>query len=95
MNSIVYSYAIWVQTLASCKGRGGVVITGGLEIVVTGEVFLVDHTFCRSWQSCPFAVARILGKCLQTRAELRPVHVVKKPAMIAVVQVDTTGLKAD
>ena len=36
---------------------------------------------------------RLLGKCFRTRAELRPGHVVKKPEVIAVVQVDTTRLK--
>ena len=40
-------------------------------------------------------MARLLGKYLRTRAEVRPGHVVKKPAVMAVVQVDTTGLKAD
>ena len=39
-------------------------------------------------------MARLLGKCLRTRAEVIPGHVVKKPAVMAVVQVDTTGLKA-
>ena len=39
-------------------------------------------------------VARLLGKCFLTRAELRSVHVVKKPVVIVVVQVDMTGLKA-
>ena len=39
-------------------------------------------------------MARLLGKFFRTRAELRPGHVVKKPAVIAVVQVDTTGMKA-
>ena len=39
------------------------------------------------------AVARLLGKSFCTSAELRPGHVVKKPAVIAVVQVETTGLK--
>ena len=72
-----------------------VVITGGLEMVVAGEVFLVDHTSCWSWRRCPFVVARLLGKCLRTRAEVRLGHVVKKPAVMAVVQVNTTGLKAD
>ena len=62
---------------------------------VAGEVFMVDRTFCRSWGMCPFAVARLLGKCLRTRAEVRPGHVVKKPALMAAVQVDTTGLKDD
>ena len=62
-------------------------------MVVAGEVFLVDRMFCRSWKRCPFAVARLLSKCFRTRAELIPGHVVKKPAVIAVVQVDTTGLK--
>ena len=35
-----------------------------------------------------------MGECFQTIVELRPGHVVKKPAVIAVVQVDTTELKA-
>ena len=62
-------------------------------MVVAGEVFLVDCTFFLSWQRFPFLVAMLLGKCFQTRAELRPVHVVKKPAVIAVVHDVTTGLK--
>ena len=40
-------------------------------------------------------MARLLGKCLRTRAEVRPGHVEKKPEVMAEVQVDTTGLKAD
>ena len=40
-------------------------------------------------------MAILLGKCFQTKAEVRPGHVVKKPAVIAVVHVETTGLKAD
>ena len=36
-----------------------------------------------------------MGKCLRTRSEVNPGHVVKKPEVMAVVQVDTTGLKAD
>ena len=63
-------------------------------MVVAGEVFLEEHTFCRSWRRCPFAVAMLLGKRFRTRAELRPGHVVKKPAVIAVVHVDTTRMKA-
>ena len=94
MNYIVCRYAISVRTLSSCEGSGGVVITGGLEMVLTGEVFLMYCTFCWSWRRCPFAVAMLLGKCFGTRAELRPGHVVKKPAVIAVVHDDTTGLKA-
>ena len=35
-----------------------------------------------------------MGKFLQTRSELIPGHVVKKPVVMAVVQVDTTGMKA-
>ena len=62
---------------------------------VAGEVVLVERTFCRSWPRRPFAVARLLGKCLRTRAEVSPGHVVKKPEVMAAVQVDTTGLKAD
>ena len=64
-------------------------------MVVAGEVVLVDHTFCRSWSRLPFAVSRLLGKCLRTRAEVNRVHVVKKPEVMAAVQVDMTGLKDD
>ena len=63
-------------------------------MVVAGEVFLVDCTFCRYWQRCPFAVAMLLGKCFRTRADVRPGHVVKKPAVIMVVHDVTTGLRA-
>ena len=80
--------------MSSCKGSVGVVITGGLETVVTGDVFLVDRTFCWSWRRCPFAVAMLLGKCFQTRADVSLSHVVKKPEVIAVVHDYTTVLKA-
>ena len=63
-------------------------------MVVAGEVFLVDRTFCRSWRRCPFAVAVLWGRKFQTIADVRPGHVVKKPAVIVVVHDDTAGLKA-
>ena len=94
MNPIVCRYAIWVQTVSSCEGRVGVVITGGLETVVAGDVLLVDRTFCLSWRRCRFAVAMLLSKFFRTRADVSPGHVVKKPAVIAVVHDDMTGLKA-
>ena len=40
-------------------------------------------------------MARILGTCLRTIAEVSPGHVMKKPEVTVAVQVDTTGLKAD
>ena len=63
-------------------------------MVVAGEVFLVDCTFFWSWRRCPFAVAMLLGKFFRTRVDVRPGHVVKKPAVILVVHDDTEGLKA-
>ena len=42
----------------------------------------------------PFAVAMLLGKFFRTRADVIPGHVVKKPAVIAVVHDETKGLKA-
>ena len=36
-----------------------------------------------------------MGKSLQTRAEINPGHVLKKPEVMAVVQVNKKGLKAD
>ena len=94
MNSSVCRYAIRVWIVSSCGGRVEVVITGGLETGVAGEVFLLKCTFCRSWQRCPFALDMLLGKCFLTRAVVSPGHVVKKPAVIVVVHDDTTGLKA-
>ena len=40
-------------------------------------------------------MARILGTCLRTIAEVSPGHVMKKPEVMTAVQVDTTGLKDD
>ena len=77
VNSTACRYAIWVRTPGSCEVRGRVSITGGSEMGVVGEVVLVDCMFCRSWRRRPLAVARLLGKCLGTRAEVRPGHVVK------------------
>ena len=77
VNLTVCRYTIWVLTPGSCKGRGGVVITGGLEMGVGGEVVLVERTFFQSWCRLPLAVARLLGKCLGTRVEVRPGHEVK------------------
>jgi hypothetical protein len=54
---------------------------------------LVERTFLRSWRSWPFSVARDLGRCLRTRAEVKPGQVVKKPASMAAVQVLVAGLK--
>ena len=95
VKSTVCRYAIWVRTLGLCEGRGRVVITYGSDMGVAGEVVLVDRTFFQSWRRGPFAVARLLGKCLRTRAEVSPGHVVKKPEVMAAVQVNTAGLKAD
>ena len=50
LNSTVCRYTIWVQTTGLCKERGGFFITGGLEMGVVGEVFLVERTFFRSWR---------------------------------------------
>ena len=40
-------------------------------------------------------VVRLLVKCLQTREKVSPGRVVKKTEVMAAVQVDMTGLKAD
>ena len=55
---------------------------------------LVKHMFCRSCFRCPFAVASDLGRCLCTSSDVRPGQVAKYLALMALVQVFTTGLKA-
>ena len=39
-------------------------------------------------------MARISGRCLRTRADVRHGYVVKKPEVMAAVKVDTAGPKA-
>ena len=55
---------------------------------------LVERMFCLSCFRCPFAVASYLGRCLRTRLDFRPGQVAKYPALMALVQVCTTGLNA-
>ena len=62
---------------------------------VAVEVVLVDRTFFQSWCRLPFTVARLLGKFLWARVEVSPGRVLKKPEVMAAVQVEMTGLKAD
>ncbi len=78
--------AQWVGTAVSRveEGKG----EEGLVLVV-----LVERTFLQSCLRWPLAVARDLGRCLRTKSEVRPGHVEKKPALMACVQVQVTGLK--
>ena len=62
-------------------------------MVVDREMFLVDCTLCRYLQRCPFSVAMLLGNFFRTRAEVSLGHVVKKPAVIAVIHDYTMDLK--
>ena len=39
------------------------------------------------------AVSMYVGRCLHTRLDVRPSHVVEYPAYMALYQVSTTGLK--
>ena len=55
---------------------------------------LVERMFCQSCFRCPFAVASNLARCLRTRSEVRPGQVAKYLALMDLVQVCTTGLKA-
>ena len=59
-----------------------------------GVTIFVDQTFCLVFLRYPFAVARDLGRCLGTSSDVSPGHVVKYPALMVFVQVDTTELKA-
>ena len=42
-----------------------------------------------------FFGGKAFKQLLQTRAEVSPGHVVKKPEVMVAVQIETTGLKAD
>ena len=53
----------------------------------------MERWLVRAVRRCPLAVANDLGKCVQTGFLVRPVHVLKKPASIALIQVLGTGLK--
>ena len=65
---------------------------------MTGEVKMgvglafVDQMFCLAERIWPLVVAG--NFCFLTRSAVRPSHVVKKPAFIALIQVDGTRLNA-
>ena len=60
-------------------------------VVVGLEVERMPFLICFWW---PLAVAREGARCLRTRAEVRPGHVWKNPASIALHHVSGVGLKA-
>jgi hypothetical protein len=49
--------------------------------------------FCRCWFKCPFVVAVAFDKCFSTACSVNPGHDKKFPFLMAVIQVDFTGLK--
>ena len=67
---------------------------------MTGELAMeegddfVDRMFERVARRWPFVVASDLRRCFLTRSAVRPGQVVKKPALMAAIQVEGTGLKA-
>ena len=54
----------------------------------------VERTFLRASFAWPFAVARLLGRCLEINSAVRPGQVEKFPALMAEMNVLGTGQKA-
>jgi hypothetical protein len=81
----------WVRT----AGGLAVVMTDGFS--AAGEKFgglaLVDRRPCGWPRRWPLVVLIDFGKCFRTKSVVRPGHVVKCPASIALIQVDGTGLQ--
>jgi hypothetical protein len=68
-------------------------MTGDEEGKLRGWLVLVDQTFFRVAFRCPLAVARDLGKNFRTASAVRPGQVAKKLLSMALVHVETEGLK--
>ena len=63
-------------------------------VLVTGVLGLVDWTFLDCWLRWPLMVASDLGRrCLLTSSAVRPGHVVKYLALMAMINVEVAGLK--
>ena len=54
---------------------------------------LVEHWFFCVWSRCPLAVATDLGRYLHTFSAMSSGHMVKCPLLMALIQVEGTGLK--
>ena len=57
------------------------------------SIFLVDRVFWYCWWSWPRTVLTDGGRCFMMSLLVRPGHVKKKPAFIALIHDVTTGLK--
>ena len=83
--AMTLAYTRWVRTGGS-ELEGGVVMTvEALVWAMAGRLVDVDRRFLGVDFRCPLAVARDLGRYLQTASAVRPGHVAKKFFLIACV----------
>ena len=73
---IVLANTLWVLKL-TLGGMSDVVMKYDGGTVAEVDKGWVDRKFWRSWRRWPLAVAIALGRCLRTRAKVRPGQVVK------------------
>ena len=64
----------------------------GVDGVVV--VFVVDLMPCLTSRMCPRAVGLNFGRCLRTRPDVRTDQVANRPASMASIQSECTGLKS-
>ena len=90
--------SITVMRIVLDLGGGAGVVAGSTGSsgdgagVMTGT--RVDRTFFLASLSWPFAVARLLGRCLDIKSAVRPGQEEKFPALMAEMNVLGTGQKA-
>ena len=73
---------VMCMVLVLVTGRSGV-----------GSWGLVDLMFFLASLSCPFAVARLFGRCFDMSSDVSPGHVEKLPLLISVISVVRTEEK--
>ena len=73
---------VMCMVLVLVTGRSGV-----------GSWGLVDLMFFLASLSCPFAVARLFGRCFDMSSAVSPIHVEKLPLLISVISVVRTEEK--
>ena len=67
--------------------------SAGFGVAGVVAVFVVDLITCLISPMCPRAVGLDFGRCLRTRSDVRSGQVANRPASMALIQVEGTGLK--
>ena len=84
---------VWLVEMSSSVSSSSVADVVCFRLLSFGGDGLVERWFARSWSRWPFTMAMERGGWRRTRSEVSSGQVVKWPASIALIHVDSTGEK--